>query len=88
MQGEEIRRLMTFEVDNIRKGEDIVQAIKAQRIRWHRHLKRMQGERSKQDTDWKLIGNRSRRRRKSRWEDQVIGDIRNQQWKRKLQARN
>lgn len=37
----EYRRLMNFEIKNMLKGEDIVNIIKVQRLRWYGHIRRM-----------------------------------------------
>ena len=72
----ELRRLMNFEIREILEETDILGQIKAQRIRWFGHIKRMDCNRDvRRITEWKPDGRRSRGRPQSKWEDQVINDI-------------
>lgn len=75
-EGGEYRRLMNFEIRNILE-EDIVNFIKAQRIRWYGHIHRRDpGATIKRISEWKPEIDRPRGRPRGRWEDQVIDDLR------------
>ncbi|KAJ3654778.1 hypothetical protein Zmor_013943 [Zophobas morio] len=82
---------MNYEIEDILKGENIVRAIKARRIRWYGHLKRMEkNKHARKITEWNPDNNRSRGRPKIRWEDQVRKDLSKldiQEWSKKIQDR-
>jgi hypothetical protein len=60
----------------LRKGEDIVKYIKAQRIKWWGHLNRIEDiELVTKITDWNSIGIRNKGRPKNRWRYEVINDL-------------
>ncbi|KAJ3667210.1 hypothetical protein Zmor_002610 [Zophobas morio] len=91
IQDQEYRTLMNHEIEDILKGENIVRAIKARRIRWYGHLKRMEkNKHARKITEWNPDNNRSRGRPKIRWEDQVRKDLSKldiQEWSKKIQDR-
>ena len=54
------------------KGEDIVQNITAQRIKWRRHLNRMEDIKLVMKiTDWNPTGIRTKGRSKNRWSEVI-----------------
>lgn len=73
----EYTRLTNSEIKKI-LNEDIVCFIKSQRIRWYGHVKRRNSEAYIHSiTKWKPVESRPRGRPKSRWEDQVMEDLKN-----------
>lgn len=68
---------MNHELNNIIEGKDIVRYIKAQRIAWLGHIRRMNEERrTRVITQWKPAGKRLAGRPKKRWYDCVLNDLR------------
>jgi hypothetical protein len=58
------------------KGEDIVTSIKGQRIRWQGHVKRMEvGAMPRKMTEGRLFIGRRKGRRRLRWMDDVVADL-------------
>ncbi|KAJ3651419.1 hypothetical protein Zmor_017463 [Zophobas morio] len=65
IQDQKYRILMNHEIEDIIKGEDIVRAIKARRIRWYGHLKRMEkNKHARKISEWKP-GNNIKRKTKN-----------------------
>jgi hypothetical protein len=57
-------------------GEDIVKFIKAQRIRWLGHVKRMEvGAMSRKITEGRLFIGRRKGRPRMRWMDDAVADL-------------
>jgi hypothetical protein len=57
-------------------GEDIVKFIKARRIRWLGHVKRMEvGAMPRKMTEGRLFIGRRKRRPHFRWMDNVVADL-------------
>ena len=64
------------ELDEIIKLKNIINFIRAQRLRWLGHIERMQGTRMvKAIYSWKPISRRPTGRPKTRWGDDVRKDI-------------
>jgi hypothetical protein len=64
------------EVYDLYGKEDIIRFIKSQRLRWWGHIHRMEDERNvKRLTQWKPIATRPSGRPKTRWQDDVLKDI-------------
>ena len=64
------------ELDKLIKHKNIVNHIKAQRLRWFGHVQRMPDNRTvKKICKWNPLTKRSQGRRKYRWEDNVKQDI-------------
>jgi hypothetical protein len=65
------------ELNTLINGEDIVKFIKAQRIRWLRHVKRMKVEAMpRKMVEGRLFTGRSKVRPRMRWMDDVVADFR------------
>jgi hypothetical protein len=65
------------EINDILKGQNIVGFIKKQRLNWLRHAERITEENIVQKiTRWKPMSKRPIGRPKTRWEDDVLRDIR------------
>jgi hypothetical protein len=79
------------EVNIVIKGEDIVKFIKAQRIRWLGHVKRMEvGAMLRKMMEGRLFIGRRKGRPRLRWMDDVIADLRImkiKQWTEKAKDR-
>jgi len=57
-------------------GKDIVKFIKAQRIRWLGHVKRMEvGAMPRKTIEGRLFVGRRKGRPRSRWMDDVVADL-------------
>jgi hypothetical protein len=64
-----------MEIDKSTEGADIVRFIKAQRIKWLRHIKRMDQARPiRKLLDWRPMGTRPVGRPRQRWQD-VMEDL-------------
>jgi hypothetical protein len=64
------------ELDTLTGGVNIVHYIKAQRLRWFGHIKRMEDDRMvKKLTNWKQFGKRPAERPKNRWIDGILKDM-------------
>jgi hypothetical protein len=64
------------ELNEIIKGEDIVRFITAQRIRWLGHVERLEeSAMPKKMLEGKLFYGRRRGRPRTRWLDDVMGDL-------------
>ena len=64
------------ELDKLIKHENIVNYMKAQRLRWFGHVQRMPETRAaKKIFKWKPLTMRPRGRPKYRWEDNIIQDL-------------
>ena len=64
-----------MEINNLIEGADIVRFIKAQRIKWLRHIQRMdQARPTRKLLDWKPMGTRSIGKSR-RWQEDVIEDL-------------
>jgi hypothetical protein len=64
------------ELDNLIKYKNIINFIKAQRLRWLGHVERMSEEREVNKIyKWKLIASRQVGRPEIRWMDNVMKDI-------------
>jgi len=65
-----------MEIDNLIEDADIVRFIKAQRIKWLRHIQRMdQARPTGQLLDWKPMGTRPTGRPRQRWQEDVMEDL-------------
>ena len=57
-------------------GVNIVPYMKAQKLRWFRHIQRMEDDKMvKKLTNWKLLGKRPAGRPKNRWIDEILKDM-------------
>jgi hypothetical protein len=66
------------EISDILKGQNIIGFIKKQRLNWLGHVERMTEDNNvKKIKRWKPMSKRPTGRPKLRWEDDVLGDIRN-----------
>jgi hypothetical protein len=62
--------------DHLYGKEDIIRFIKSQRLRWWGHVYRMEDERNvKRLKQWKPIATRPSGRPRTRWQDDVLKDI-------------
>jgi hypothetical protein len=79
------------EINDILKGEDIIGFIKKPRLNWLGHVERMAEDNSVQKIKrWTPMSKRLIGRPKTRWEDDVSGDIRSlnvNSWKKVVQGR-
>jgi hypothetical protein len=65
-----------IEIDKLIEGSDIVRSIKAQRIKWLGHIKRMdQARPTRKLLDWKTMGTRPVGRPRQRWQEDVMEDL-------------
>ena len=65
-----------LEIDKLIEGEEIVRFIKAQRIKWLGHIKRMDRARpTRKLLDWKPMGTRPVGRPRQRWQEDVKEDL-------------
>jgi hypothetical protein len=65
-----------MEIDQLIEGADIVRYIKAQRIKWLRHIQRMdQARTTRKLFDWKPMGTRPVVRPRQRWQEDVTEDL-------------
>jgi len=64
------------EINDILKGQNIIGFIKKQRLNWLGHVERMAGDNIVQKIKrWKPMSKRPIGRPKTRWEDDVLEDI-------------
>jgi hypothetical protein len=64
------------ELDKLIKHKNVINYIKAQRLSWFGHVKRMSDTRTVKKTfNWKPLTKRSQERHKYRWEDNIEPDI-------------
>jgi len=64
------------ELEELRKGENIVKWIKGQRISWLGHLERMEEDRMpKKIFTQELVGTRRRGRPRKGWREDVVEDL-------------
>jgi hypothetical protein len=72
-----------MEIDKLIDGADIVRFIKVQRIKWLRHIQRMDRARpTGKLPDWKPMGTRPVGRPRQRWQENVVEDL------KKLKVKN
>jgi hypothetical protein len=72
-----------MEIDRLIEGADIVRFIKSQRIKWLRHIQRMdQARPTRKLLDSKPMGTRPVGRPRLRWQEDVTEDL------RKLKVKN
>jgi hypothetical protein len=80
------------EINDILKGQNVIGFIKKQRLNWLGHVERMPEVNSgKKFKRWKPMSKRPIGRPETRWEDDVLGDIRSlnvNNWKKVLQDRD
>jgi hypothetical protein len=80
------------EINDRLKGQNIIGFIKKQRLNWLGHVERMTDDNNVQKINrWKPISKRSIGRPKTRWEDDVLEDIRSmnvRNWKIVAQNRD
>jgi hypothetical protein len=71
------------------KGENVIGFSKKQRLNWLGHVERMAEDNNVQKIKrWKIMSKRPIGRRKTRWEDDVLEDIRSvgvRNWKKVAQ---
>jgi hypothetical protein len=66
----------TQEFNDILKGQNIIGFLKKQRLNWLGHVERMPEDNSvKKIQRWKPMSKRPIGRPKTRWEDDILGDI-------------
>ena len=63
------------ELEELRKGENIVKWIKGQRISWLGHLERMEDRMPQKIFTQELEGTRRRERPRKRWREEVERDL-------------
>jgi hypothetical protein len=77
------------EINDILKGQNIIGFIKKQRLNWLGHFERMAEDNNVQKKKrWKRMSKRPIVRPKTRWEDDVLEDVRNMNvhnWKKMAQ---
>lgn len=87
----EYRRKTNNEILQEIKGEDLVRAVKSQRLRWFGHITRADENKAiKILTRWKPYEDRPRARPKKRWIDEIMNDMRKMKignWKNKAYDR-
>jgi hypothetical protein len=65
-----------MEIDKLTEGADIVRFIKAQRIKWLGHIKRMDQTRpARRLLVWEHLGTRPVGRPRQRWQEDVMEDL-------------
>jgi hypothetical protein len=75
-EGDSWRIRTKKEIKYILQGADIDKIIKSSRIRWYRHVERMQNQRMpKQIAAATIEGTRKRGRSRKRWKDEVQEDL-------------
>jgi hypothetical protein len=74
---------ITWEIDNLIEGADIVRFIKTQRIRWLWHIQRMDRARpTRKLVVWKPMGTRPLGKPRQRWQEVIMKDL------KKLKVKN
>jgi hypothetical protein len=80
------------ETNDLLKGQNIIGLIKKQRLNWLGHVERMTEDNNVQKTErWKPMSKRPIGRPKTRWEDDVLEDIKSRNisnWKKVAQNRD
>jgi hypothetical protein len=80
------------EINNLLKGQNIIWFIKKQRLNWLGHVECMTEDNNVQKiTGWKPMSKRPIGRLKTRWEDDVLEDIKSMNicnWKKVAQNRD
>jgi hypothetical protein len=80
------------EINEVIKGQNIIGFIKMRRLSWLGHLERMADDNSvKKLNRWKSMSKRPIGRPKTRWEDDVLGDIKSMKiydWRNVVQHRD
>jgi hypothetical protein len=80
------------ELNDTLKGQNIIGFIKKQRLSWLGHIERMTDENTVQKIKkWKPMSKQPIRRPNTRWEDDMLGDIRRlnvNNWKKVAQDRD
>jgi len=80
-----------MEIDKLIEGADIVRFIKAQRIKWLRHIQRMdQARPTRKLLGWKPMGTRPVERPRHRWQEDVMEDLQKlkvKNWKKRAKDR-
>ena len=72
-----------MEIDKLIEGAELVRFIKAQRIKWLRHIQRMdQARPTRKLLEWKPMGIRPVGRPRQRWQKDVMEDL------KKLKVKN
>jgi hypothetical protein len=65
-----------MEIDKLMEGADVVRYIKAQRIKWLGHIRRMdEASPTRKLIDWKLMGTTQVGRARQRWKEDVMEDV-------------
>jgi hypothetical protein len=90
-EGDTWRVRYNEELNGLIKGKDIVTFIKAQRIRWLGHVKRMEaGAMPRRMMEGRLFVGRRKGRPRLRWMDDVVADLRAmkiREWTEKVEDR-
>jgi endonuclease/exonuclease/phosphatase family metal-dependent hydrolase len=90
-EGDTWRIRYNEELNRLTKGKDIVKFIKAQRIRWLGHVKRMEeGAMPRKTMEGRLYIGRRKGRPRLRWMDDVVEDLKTmkiRQWTEKVKSR-
>jgi hypothetical protein len=90
-EGDNWRIINNEELNRSINGEDIVKFIKAQRIRWLGHVKRMEmGAMPRKMMEGRLFTGRRKGRPRLRWMDSVVADLKVmkiKQWMEKTKDR-
>jgi len=79
------------EINEILKGQNIIEFIKKQTLNWLRHVERMAEDNAQKIKRWKPMSKRSIGRPKTRWEYDVLDGIKNKNagnWKKVAQNRD
>jgi len=80
------------DINDIIKGQNVIGVIKNERLTWLGHVERMAEDNIVQRIKrWKPVSKRPIGRPKTRWEDDVLEDIKNMKvhnWKKVAQNRN
>jgi hypothetical protein len=80
------------EINDLLKGQNIIGFIKKQRLNWLGHVERMTEDNNVQKIKrWKPMSKRAIGRPKTRWEDDVLEDIKSMDinnWKKVAQNRD
>jgi len=66
-----------MKIDKLMEGADIMRFIKTQRMKWLRHIQRMdQARPTRKLLVWKPMGTRPVGRPRQRWQEDVMEDLR------------